>query len=141
MGYRSQVRCIIYGTKDNLDAYITEASLITGSPVFREFKESLTRYTTTVYYSRLNGPEKEIIHVLDLYGDDWKWYEDYPNVQAWIKFMEESEEADLQYEFIRVGENNDDIERHSSEENEGLLSVSVSIHDTTDKIEDIPLNF
>ena len=126
MGYRSQVRCLIYGTKDNLDAYITEASLITESTVFREFKESLTRYTTKVYYSRLNGPEEEIIQVLDLYCDDWEWYESYPDVQAWMKFMEESAEADLQYEFVRVGENDNDIERHYSEEHEGMIFVSVT---------------
>jgi hypothetical protein len=141
MGYRSQVRCLIYGTKDNLDAYITEASLINGSTVLLEFKEALSRYTTKAEIYGENKSEVVTLHVLDLYGDDWKWYESYPDVQAWMKLMHESVEADLQYEFIRVGENDDDIERHSSEEQLFLLSLSVHINDHIEKIETISLNF
>lgn len=68
-----------------------------------------------------------------------KWYESYPDIQAfdafWNKFVElvnnqEDEEGDpvcWACEFIRIGENDEDIETKSSDEAEWLMQVQRSI--------------
>ncbi len=106
MGYRSQVRALIYGPEEQMDVFMTTESLILGSSVFVHFKENLTRYTIKVSFWIAGGeqPESHIYHVLDLSGDAWKWYSSYPDVQAWHDFMHRAEEAELAWEFARIGE-------------------------------------
>jgi hypothetical protein len=126
MAYRNEIRCVIYGTKENLDTFLTTQALILGSPVLKEFNESLTRYKierTTSF-----PPEKITLHVLDLYGADWKWDCSYPDVKLWLEFMEASATAGLHYEFIRIGEDIEDIEFLNSTDNDYLLGVE---HPTT----------
>jgi hypothetical protein len=144
MGYRSQVRCLIYGTKENLEAYITEKALIDGSIIFTEFRESLTRYTAPwqIYHPEKHTTEVITAHILDLYGDSWKWYEGYEDVDRWMKFMREAAEAGLQYEFIRIGEDDDDTEQESSDDPAYFLGVTRSIYERElEKGEPIPLIF
>ena len=122
MGYSSEIRCLIYGTKEELDAFLTTEVIIGGSTVLKDFKENLTRYEHRI--SSTQDEEETIIHVLDLYGDSWKWYKSYEDVQAWHKFMEEAKDQGLQYEFIRIGENVGDIVHDSSEDANGFLSTT-----------------
>ena len=68
-------------------------------------------------------------------SSDLKWYESYPEVVAfdafWEKFCELADESqegdepvDWACEFVRIGENTDDIEEKSSNEAEWLLQVN-----------------
>ena len=42
---------------------------------------------------------------------DWKWYEfSYPTIKAWVDFMAMCDNEELEYEFVRVGEDYGDIE-------------------------------
>jgi len=146
MGYRSQVRCLIYGTKEALEAYMTEQALVFNSGVFAHFRDSLTRYTSKIKLrildDNLNIKESHTeIHVLDLYGDSWKWYETYPGVQAWENFMTNSEEAGLAWEFIRIGEESDDIESRSGGDAQYLITSNTIIEDCFEKGTEIPLIF
>ena len=46
-----------------------------------------------------------------LYGNDWKWYPDYEDVQAWNELWENMQDIEgISGYFVRVGEENDDIE-------------------------------
>jgi hypothetical protein len=138
MGYYSEVRCIIYGAKVEMQAFITAQALVFSSPVFREFKGSLSLYATLV------GTSDDLTElcVLDLYGDYWKWYKGNEDVKAWTAFMNEAEEAGLDYEFVRIGEDEGDIERSSTENTKCLLYVSTpTIQDDINKGEDLPLMF
>ena len=46
-----------------------------------------------------------------LYGNDWKWYPDYEDVQAWNELWEQMQDIEgISGYFVRVGEENDDIE-------------------------------
>jgi len=132
MGYRSQVQCVIYGTKDNMQAYLTKQVLICGSTILSHFRHDLK------YYKASDGNT----YILHLAGDDWKWYESHGDVQAWNIFMEESTEMGLEYEFIRIGEETGDIERHESAHSKGYLYTSNPIieNDFDDDTE-IPLPF
>lgn len=135
MGYRSSVRCLIYGTKDHLEAYMTSQVLVLGSSVFRDFKDALTRYTI----SKDEGGE---LHILDLCGEGWKWYDNYDDVKSWMLFMTDSGENDLEYEFIRIGEDDGDVERITSENYEGLLyTTNPQIGEDFERGTEVPLNY
>ena len=141
MGYRSQVRSLIYGSKEKLDEFLLLHTMILGSEVFRDFKDSLTRYTinTAVYSDELKKMVASVVHVLDLRGDSWKWYEDYEDVKAWDDLVWEAQEFGLGTEFIRIGEDNNDIVWNTSDDNLGLIAVSRSICDDFTKESDVEL--
>lgn len=142
MGYRSQVRCLIYGDPEKLDAFIITHELILNTQILESFGENLTRYATKAwYYVESKAVEREV-HVLDLYGDGWKWYESYSDVQAWTKFMQDAPNMGLDYEFIRIGEEHTDVEQESSNQNHSFLWVgSPPIVEDIEKIgENLPIN-
>jgi hypothetical protein len=72
-----------------------------GNEALKAFADSITRYT-------VNAGDGGTA-VIDLYGDNWKWYEDYPAVIAWNNLLQDAEECELDYEFARVGESSDDV--------------------------------
>lgn len=64
---------------------------------------------------------------------DWvKWYESYPEVQAWnillADISDNCEDTGLAYEFVRVGEETDDIETQFGGDVEFYLGVSRAIY-------------
>lgn len=149
MGYRSQVRGVIYGEPDKLQAFITKA-MLEGCSALTHFADDLRRYrsvrriydheATALQQPNHNGGRtlqfKLVpIEVLDLRGDDWKWYEDYPDVRAWHDLMAEAPEFGLNYEFMRIGEETADIEEQSgvadpdNDDGERFLSVARTIED------------
>jgi hypothetical protein len=147
MGYRSQVRAVIYGDPEKLQAFITKA-MLEGCSVFEHFKDDLRRYrsalrdydaeaTAAQPANAQGGRETQWkltpIEVLDLKGDDWKWYDDYADVKAWHALMDESADFDLSWEFVRVGEETPDVvmEHHLTDDHGGdlLLGVERSIYD------------
>jgi hypothetical protein len=66
-------------------------------------------------------------HVVDFAIDDVKWYPSYPDVQAFERMLREVEELGYCYEFVRVGEDNNDIEMRDSDHTNGYLGVTTSI--------------
>lgn len=135
MGYRSQVRSLIYGDPDEI-CRLVAAQALQGKPdIFAIFGESLTRYR--VMRNTPNHEAGEIkwreveVEVLDLSGDSWKWYSEYEDVKAWHAFMSSAEELGLDTEFVRIGEDDNDIERAFSGD-DPMLGVSSSI------VDDIP---
>jgi len=142
MGYRSQVRSLIYGPKEKLDEFLLLHTTILGSEVFRYFKDSLSRYTVKadIYLKEQKSSEEILIHVLDLSGYSWKWYESYEDVQAWENLIYEAQEFGLNTEFIRIGEDDTDIVCRTNDDNLGLLGISRSICDDFTKESDVELN-
>lgn len=127
MGYRSQVRSLIYGDPDKICALVAANALRGGVSVVSTFSKegALTRYrltrrlydhaATAAQPKNENGGATAVykefeIEVLDLYGDDWKWYDDYPDVRAWSDLLDEAREMGLSTEFTRIGEDTDDTE-------------------------------
>jgi hypothetical protein len=65
--------------------------------------------------------------------EQWKWYESYHDIQRLEKLFEDFMElcergSNYRMEFIRVGENYDDIERRESDTSHGLLRLKRSIY-------------
>ena len=134
MGYRSLVRCLIYGSKDKLEAFIIAQQLILNNSALFEFKDVLRRYTI----NRGNNT----YHVLDLTGIDWKWYPIYDTVIAWMTMLKETKSFGLYYEFIRIGDEDNDVEVHASDHSEDLIQTSTHtvIIEDFDVAEELPLN-
>lgn len=146
MGYRSQVRCLIYGEPDKLDAFIMAHRMILGSSVFSNFTEDLAKYKAkfiTGYNAEKKETEYKTIHVLDLHGNGWKWSEDYEDVTAWHSFMDEAPGFGLNFEFIRIGEEYDDVDRQEGGDEEThawyLHVSSPSIEESIYRLEDLVL--
>jgi hypothetical protein len=124
MGYRSSVESIIYGDPERIDLFVVKHKILgLDDSAFEHFKESLTvqEYEETVWGENREVAGKAKKKVIHLYGADWKWYESYDDVKAWEALLLDAEEFGLEYEFVRVGEESDDIERRSSGDDSGHL--------------------
>lgn len=121
MGYRSAVTAIVYGDEADLTTYMTKDKLEHGDDsIFVHFKGQLKRFEIEFAKGTLSALMLALDHV--------KWYDDYKDVLAWHRFMELSENHDLNYEFIRIGEDYDDIQKEEGGDAvDGLLYTSVSI--------------
>jgi len=118
MGYRSQVKAVFY-------------------------TEDKEKWPVLKLYMEENFPKEwslELIESSHCYGyvfsaGDIKWYESYPDVQAFDAFVDayrnliDSESSTLSwaYEFIRIGEDTKDIETDSEGSCSYLLTVSRQI--------------
>jgi hypothetical protein len=79
-------------------------------------------------YKDMEGKITQTIKILDMSCDDVKWYDDFDDVKSWTKLLASAEEQGLNYEFVRVGEESDDIEQEQGGENvEHFLYPSTSI--------------
>lgn len=117
MGYRSTIAVAIYGTERDADQYAVLKTLMntTFKDVYAEndaHAEWLDR--TRVLMFRFEGV---------------KWYETYPDVQRFTTMLREIEKIGAyNYEFIRLGEDDDDIERENGGANcLYILNVNRSI--------------
>jgi hypothetical protein len=98
MGYRSEVGCIIeFDTEENMKNYLGYVEATYGEDL-GEFLEIIKAMSS-----------KDRIR----FNHDWlKWYSDYKQVIAFENMLAESEEAEgiVCSKFVRIGENDDDIE-------------------------------
>lgn len=122
MGYRSNIRCLLYP----LDTSVGD------KPAFVDNYHALVTLMNTTFKNVIDlfGADmtlNEEHHVIDFIIDDVKWYESYPDVQAFERMLVEVEELGYCYEFARVGEDNNDIEMRQSYENNGYLSTETTI--------------
>lgn len=102
MGYRSNVTFLIYGRPSGMDCFTMKHIHTAGDRnVFGTAMESAECFTAWV---------SENTAYLLFEAEDWKWYSGYPAVDALGAFMRASNEFGLAYEFIRIGEDDDDIE-------------------------------
>ena len=105
MGYRSQVAIAMKkeDAKEFLEKYVKGTDLEGGEVV------------------------KELPHVTVITFDDIKWNTWYPNVAEAESFLNELEEKEKYYEFVRIGEDYDDVEfrafQPKDNENDFVLGV------------------
>ena len=120
MGYRSEVKAVFYAPKEKwatLKLYIDENFPTVGDLIK---DEDLKEFETDISCGYL------------FEQDDVKWYPNYAEVIAFTEFVraflelaegENSEALDWSYEFVRVGENYEDIETVYSNNSDYLLDV------------------
>ena len=100
MGYRSTVAFIIsFKDKETLDNYLAP----------RLLDENLI--SSKENFSRISWDDASVLY----HVEDVKWYDTYPDVQALTKLYKDTIEAGGSYRFIRVGEEDKDIEEEYGE--------------------------
>jgi hypothetical protein len=130
MGYRSNVMAIIYpdgGNTFEASAKYEQLKVLMGTTFKDVVDEFGDPYMTWMH--------KE--HALMFSLEDVKWYPSYPDVQLFEKMLAAFDVADdgsdagisgYCTEFVRVGEENDDVEeRHTGDNNQYYLNVRRSI--------------
>lgn len=122
MGYRSDVRAIIYGPTDVMQRFIAASKLD------KEHRRVFEHFIGETRIFTVNAGTPDAWSVLDMQCDDVKWYPEFADVKAWNNFMHSIEDEDdwkpLNYEFVRIGEDSNDVERDSSEDSDYILTVT-----------------
>jgi hypothetical protein len=118
MGYRSDVQALIYPPSgdQNLLEYDKLKLLFntTFQDVFTAWGED--------YFS---WDDKH--RALKFDANSVKWYDSYHEVQTLVKFLADVQELGYEYEFIRIGEEDDDVETDSTGDAQGFMYVSRTI--------------
>ena len=122
MGYRSSVVCLMYGNND-----------IGDNTIVKEF----VRSRVEAYSGDAEGHVKASFNYdgwgVKFQADDWKWYDSYPDIQFLEALFDEFEElvigddaSNTSYalEFVRIGEETDDIEERMRGAIEGRLYIT-----------------
>lgn len=127
MGYRSSVVCLMYGNND-----------IGDNTIVKEF----VRSRVESYAGDAEGKYVRDAFNYDGWGvtfraDDWKWYESYGDIQFLEALFEEFEElligddaSETSYglEFVRIGEEIEDIEQRYRGAIDGRLNLDRTIY-------------
>ena len=100
MGYRSTVAFVIsFKTKEQLDNYLAPRLL---EEYIRDERDR---------FERISWDDASVLY----HVEDVKWYDHLPDVQALTKLYKDTIEAGGAYRFIRVGEEDKDIEEEYAE--------------------------
>jgi hypothetical protein len=122
MGYRSNIRCLIYP----MDRAAADApTLVDNYHALVTLMNTTFKEVVDFWDGFMTLDEKH--HVVDFAIDDVKWYDSYPDVAAFEKMLGEVEDLGYSYEFVRVGEDNDDIDLRESYHSNGYLGVTTHI--------------
>ena len=118
MGYRSDVQALIYplGGEHNLLEY-NKLKLLMNTT----FKDVFDAWGDD--YFKWNDAHRALMFD----ANSVKWYESYPDVAKFSPFLDAVHELGYEYEFIRIGEDDTDIESMNSGDSEGFLYVERSI--------------
>lgn len=118
MGYRSDVKALIYpvSSEHSLIEYDKLKLLMNTT-----FKDVFTAWGED-YFS---WDDKH--RILMFYADSIKWYNSFPEVNRFPKFLADVHELEYEYEFIRIGEEDDDVETDNTGDAQGFMYVSRTI--------------
>ena len=121
MGYRSDVTCVMYASEPNGERDEK------GMAFVKAWLKSHIAEEDNDYFE-FDHPDMVVFSV-----ERWKWYDSYPDIQRlenlFEDFMELCERgSNYRMEFIRVGEDYEDIEMRESDNSHGLLRLKRSIY-------------
>ena len=117
MGYRSEITAVFYTNKKDewplMKLFVEE-----------NFPKDLADCLRVECWFGRRGRWGFVFRV-----DDYKWYESYPEVEAFNEFegrftnMDKCQDGTWAFEFARIGEETDDIEERSSNHADYILRV------------------
>jgi hypothetical protein len=118
MGYRSDVKALIYplGGEHNLLNYDKLKLLM--NTTFKDVYE----YWNDPYFTWDDNHR-----VLMFDANSVKWYDSFPEIPRFMRFLHEVHELEYEFEFIRIGEDDNDVETDSTGDAQGFMYVSRSI--------------
>lgn len=119
MGYRSEVAIKIYGTEEEM----TEVKAVYDK-LYNEL-DAETKESVDFLMGDNNGfSESGFL----FYAEYIKWYDGFGHIEFFKEFFNEGDDSGASREFIRIGEENDDIETdYIGDDNEYRMSVNRSI--------------
>ena len=131
MGYRSQVKALIYPdapedpmSVTNVQDYYTEKYELLKTLMKTTFGHLTDEGAWLANCFEFDDKRDRLIFA----AEDVKWYESYSEIAAFHKFRDDVTELGYCTEFIRIGEETDDIQQDFTGTNiEYRLSVSRSI--------------
>ena len=118
MGYRSNVKALIYFANSDKNLLEYDKLKLLFNTTFKDVFEAWGED----YFS---WDDKH--RVLKFNADSVKWYDSYPEVKLLVKFLEDVRDLEYEYEFIRIGEEDDDTETDSTGDSEGFMYVQRTI--------------
>jgi hypothetical protein len=118
MGYRSDVKALIYPANSDKNLLEYDKLKLLFNTTFKDVFEAWGED----YFS---WDDKH--RVLKFNADSVKWYDSYPEVKLLVKFLEDVRDLEYEYEFIRIGEEDDDTETDSTGDSEGFMYVQRTI--------------
>ena len=108
MGYSSDVRSVIYGPADQIDALVAAESMRGNVWFVGEFKAYLTRRKGVQGFIDNGYDALEI-------NDNFSWDEDLSDVWQWGDMLARIDTKELPFnlawEFVRIGEGSNDVQR------------------------------
>jgi hypothetical protein len=109
MGYRSDVKYVLlFNTEENRQAFKLEAMLIAADV------ESGLDVINNDWEYKIDTYDVDFSYQIRVHYDDVKWYESTPWVDLQDKLMKLARDSyEGAYVFMRIGEEDDDIETHS----------------------------
>jgi hypothetical protein len=118
MGYRSDVQALIYPANGDQNLLEYDKLKLLFNTTFQDVFEAW-------------GPDyfswDDKHRVLKFDANSVKWYDSYADVSRFTKFLSEVQELGYEYEFIRIGEEDDDVETDSTGDAEGFMYVQRTI--------------
>jgi len=99
MGYRSIVKSVIYDTNNKIQELKESA----------EYKNAVKHWEDDITEHHINDTETALM----IQGDYFKWYAGYggyDDVNSWHTLLDKANELGLSGEFMRIGEDDGDIE-------------------------------
>ena len=105
MGYRSDVQALIYPPSGDQNLLEYDKLKLLMNTTFKDVYESWGDDWFT-------WDDKH--RVLKFSANSVKWYDSYPEIERFIKFLAEVRDLEYEYEFIRIGEEDDDLETDST---------------------------
>ena len=113
MGYRSDVVALVYPVNGAESLLEYNKLKLLMNTTFKDFFEYWSEHF-----------ELDDTHLaLKFTCNDVKWYDGYPEVKRFGEFLTEVSKLDYEYEIMRVGEEDTDIEYDSTGDAQGFLSV------------------
>lgn len=103
MGYRSDVRALVYATnRSDADQYMQLKLLM--STTFKEVMDEWKDYIRWIDNER----------VFEFQAEGIKWYESYDDIRRFERFLRDVEALEYIVEFVRVGEDDGDVDTRYS---------------------------
>jgi hypothetical protein len=125
MGYRSDVAIKVYGDKEGMLKFKKAYD-----EAYAELPEVEQGYIDDLMREEdVNGfIDDGFTDSFTFYTQHIKWYDEYPNVKFFMDLLDRVEDFGINAEFVKIGEEDDDIETtHYGENVEYFLFVNRSI--------------
>jgi hypothetical protein len=117
MGYRSDVQALIYPANGDTNLLEYDKLKTLMNTTFKDMLDTWGDYFDWNDHHR----------VLQFTANSIKWYDSYPDVARFTKFLEEVRDLEYEYEFIRIGEDDNDVESDSTGDAENFMYVERTI--------------